>query len=873
MKENEHKSILELIYDWSLDRADWQRDAIRRVIQQVSITDSDFDELYNLLKNEVYQVDGAKLFKPLMLEHLPQLSRSSIPITLKSIKDIENLNQLVNGDSALEFAKTGLTVIYGDNGTGKSGYTRILKNVCRARHRESEILPNIYDDNCANNPKATIVYTDDANNDIEYDWEYSPNPDPILSNISIFDRKCGGVHLNNGNEIAYSPFGLDVPDKLARVCKELELRFKNKLSELDKNGATTFNNLPWDNSTNVYSIIKGLTGDCDIEAINNIAEMTQVELNREKELKEFLEKDPAIALKELKHKLCVLTRLSKFLNELERAFKDEEVVKLKKLQDGASNKRTQADNIAKVKLSSSLLPGVAETIWKKMWAAAKQYSDEVVYPRSKFPELAEESKCVLCQQELSEAALASLKEFERIIKDTSEQEAQLEEEKFETKKENLLDLCGAAAYSTILREVKLVSYSLYKKSRRFIASVRLRRFIIKKNFENQIFETVIPPLFIFPFSELRKKIAGIQDLIQKTEQFPDREKKEGLMQEMKELTARIELGKHLDMVENEIKRLKDISLINKCILSTKTNSITILGNKLADASITNQYRDKFSKEIISLVNNRVRVDVQRSGGSYGSPEYKVALFAAPKVNVRKVLSEGEQTCVALASFLSEIDITENKSAIVFDDPVNSLDHLWRSNVASRLILEAKKRQVVIFTHDLVFLNELQDMADAHSVSFSGSKLDRFSDSVGYVSNSLPWDGMGIKQKIDELEKQARELRRQRDENAILDGDYKDETRKFFSNLREAWEKAFEQVALGNTIIRFRSYINPKNMEKLCSFDREVHDSWQKGYKECCTYLKGHDTPSAIGSSMSDSSELLDKVNLLGTWVQSLKSKQ
>jgi len=44
---------------------------------------------------------------------------------LRAIHGAENVNALKAGER-LTFDKTGLTVVYGDNGSGKSGYARIL---------------------------------------------------------------------------------------------------------------------------------------------------------------------------------------------------------------------------------------------------------------------------------------------------------------------------------------------------------------------------------------------------------------------------------------------------------------------------------------------------------------------------------------------------------------------------------------------------------------------------------------------------------------------------------------------------------------------------------------------------------------------------
>ncbi len=41
---------LEIILEWSEDRPQWQRDALRRVVQQSSISDQDIEELTELCK-------------------------------------------------------------------------------------------------------------------------------------------------------------------------------------------------------------------------------------------------------------------------------------------------------------------------------------------------------------------------------------------------------------------------------------------------------------------------------------------------------------------------------------------------------------------------------------------------------------------------------------------------------------------------------------------------------------------------------------------------------------------------------------------------------------------------------------------------------
>ena len=85
--------------------------------------------------------------------------------------------------------------------------------------------------------------------------------------------------------------------------------------------------------------------------------------------------------------------------------------------------------------------------------------------------------------------------------------------------------------------------------------------------------------------------------------------------------------------------------------------------------------------------------------------HKLVLDLPVTKKLDEILSEGEQRAIALGSFLAEMHLANHLGGIVFDDPVSSLDHYRRKDVARRLVDEAKIRQVIILTHDTVFLGE------------------------------------------------------------------------------------------------------------------------------------------------------------------------
>ena len=114
------------ILQWSETRPVWQSDALRRLIVHGELTDENINELTALCK------DNSLASESLAQEHLGGQTTAAPTVALKKLSGTENVNALAEGQS-LTFIPKGVTIIYGDNGAGKSGYVRILKSACRAR--------------------------------------------------------------------------------------------------------------------------------------------------------------------------------------------------------------------------------------------------------------------------------------------------------------------------------------------------------------------------------------------------------------------------------------------------------------------------------------------------------------------------------------------------------------------------------------------------------------------------------------------------------------------------------------------------------------------------------------------------------------------
>ena len=182
-----------------------------------------------------------------------------------------------------------------------------------------------------------------------------------------------------------------------------------------------------------------------------------------------------------------------------------------------------------------------------------------------------------------------------------------------------------------------------------------------------------------------------------------------------------------------------------------------------------------------------------------------------------MISEGEFHAVALAAFLAEISISPTKSGIVFDDPVSSLDHLIRENVAKEFVTLAKDRQVVVFTHDLFFLVTLQDIADKENVPTHDQQVIRECSGPGVCHPDIPWEGLKTKDRIKNmnalLDKAEREYKKGIKE-------YEPLAEQLCKQMRLTVERAIEEVLMADIVRRYRRNIMASKVKELIKIRKE-----------------------------------------------------
>jgi len=864
-------TVLTDILEWSADRVAWQRDALRRIVTQGCITEHDVEELGRIClaqRGVTYPDNPAPDPKPLSIEHLPSRREEASRVQLIGLREIQGVNALA-ADQRMSFELDGLTIVFGYNGSGKSGYARILRSFCHARHRGEHILQDVFAHGDQPTPSATIDYSVAGSHRSET-WQEGQNPPVELGQISFFDADCAAVHVNEVNELAFTPFGLDVLPKLTAVCMQVSESIDLLIREQERNIPPSLLNPQAADGTRVRMMLNNLDKDSDIEVFRRLAELSQVESRRITELRETLGADPTTRAREIRN---TVTRLRRLLSNIERVADSlsAEVIQgiERKLQD-VITKKTTARVAAEMAFGEQPLSGVGEEVWQELWEAARNYSEQNAYPDQEFPFTGENARCVLCQQQLTPDAQRRLTYFETFIRADTQQAVERAETELSRALVGIQNLIvGHGAFIEFLSDLPEDQYTLKLSIRRFHGIAwRIRRAVL--NSCRDLIWRAPCALPASPLPELSDLILTMLRRAAELERAAVEGERLALIDEKNELLARQWLAGILDDVEAKITRERMLYALNNASGNAVTTGITRKSSELADTYVTDVLRGRLTTEIGNLGAEYLRVEFDSPGGRLGQKRFKISLEGAPdNTEVRHVLSEGEFRCIALAGFLAELSTEQSGSALIFDDPVCSLDHQWRRKVALRLVQLASERQVIVFTHDIVFLTELVGYCTARGTRLQQSYLCRGPEQPGECIDGVPWVAMKVSSRIGHLKswlQTAETMRRRQGSEA-----YESEARRIYGRLREAWERAVEEVLLNGVVIRFDYAIHTQQLNGLSDITDDDIQAICEGMTKSSRFV--HDEAVAVADPVPDPDELRQDINNLETWIGQVRQRR
>lgn len=216
-------SIEEEIASWLNLRPDW----LRVLAAHILVADADVAFIDSLAADLVAK---KKLSPPASFtaKDLPTSASTGAHVDLLSIGELVNVNALADGGS-LAFGASGLTVIYGDNGSGKSGFARLVKDAVGARHQQ-EILPNAFNPSAPKEQSAVISYSVNGENRT---LTWPKGIDAELRQVHFYDEACGDHYLVNDTELSYRPSALKLLDKLVEATDLLRGALDRELAQVE----------------------------------------------------------------------------------------------------------------------------------------------------------------------------------------------------------------------------------------------------------------------------------------------------------------------------------------------------------------------------------------------------------------------------------------------------------------------------------------------------------------------------------------------------------------------------------------------------------------------------------------------------------------
>ena len=406
-------ALEELIVRWSKERPAWQREVMRRTATGDLLSDEDYDRL---VEDIVVPDPGAEV--AFGLEHLPKAAAEDPSVQLISIAKTEHVNALAS-DQPLTFEPNGLTIVYGGNGSGKSGYARLLKRITRARHQE-EVLSDVFRDTATEKPIASLSIRI-GNQDEAITW---PEPTrPELQRMLFYDGACRDAYIAAESDFPYRPSALIVMDGLISACVAVRSRIDTRLDE----NARSAMPLPVVGDevkiTKAGKFLDQLSGSTPADSLDELISRfdrlpeTVGELKAEEAL--LRNTDTSKERQSLTRQAEKLDALHKHIEKLHAVLGDDGLAalqetsgRLKALQEGAS--------LLAQSFASEPLPGVGSSPWKALWESARRFSEEQAYPERAFPVVEAESRCVLCQQTLDSESRDRLSKFETFVKDDTQ---------------------------------------------------------------------------------------------------------------------------------------------------------------------------------------------------------------------------------------------------------------------------------------------------------------------------------------------------------------------------------------------------------------------------------------------------------------------
>jgi archaellum component FlaC len=855
-------SVLTEICDWAVNKLQyWEQIALDKILSGVQFKDLDYEELLQYLLEDADLAEQEEARPEL---HFPNRTddkhKPRAPVRLLRISNLRNVNALVP-DQTLTFCPS-LTAIYGGNGSGKSGFARVLG--CAGFTRgDKEVLPDVTQPIDEELMIVADIEIADRGSHKSIHYEIG-GPCSELASFYVFDSTSVQAHLTESNAFSFSPAGLSRLTQLADVTDSVRDRLKGRIEEYSQEHQ--FDTLFQGNSE-VSELVASLGPDTDIDELCQLAALSPEEKEQidklDLKIAQLKTQDIPSQIEELKQRIEDLDSLIGRLREAQKGLSDQKSEEIRAAVKTCVDCQKAAQQMSIGQFKSEHFAKIGSDVWYKFIAAAKALADAEEGREKAYPQHGD--RCLLCRQPLTSDAINLLLRLWEFLEGEAQRSLEEAQDCLKEKQEAVgvinLDFFGDENVShRYLQEYKA---EMLQKVETFLSACRRRRETMQEITTSPSRDVELAPLPSNGIPELESIIKSLRSDLEKLEAKDPTEEITGLEQQKLRLEHRVLLGEHLSEIEKYVQKRKWAQRADR--VGGSTRRITRKYNQLFNRLVTERYIELFEQTLDKLGRPlEVSIDTR---GRKGEVYKQIALKSHPSVEEAppdKVLSEGEKRAVALADFLTEVALDTTSSGVILDDPVTSLDLEWREVIASILASEADRRQVIVFTHDLPFLYHLKKHSQEEGVDIATHWIKRGTDGKpGYVfldnSPALEREYRSSK-RAREIYKKAKDAPAEEQEALLREG---------FGALRTSYEAFIIFRLFNEVIMRFDERISFGRLKDIV-WDEQIAEDVIDACERLSRYIEGHLHSDAFAAQKPTPKTLIEEIQAFDALNKRLK---
>lgn len=780
---------------------------------------------------------------------------------LTKLENVQGVNALTENQT-IDFS-SNLTIVYGANGSGKSGYVRLLKKAFYSKVEE-DILPNVHLESGHKIVNAKFTF---KSNKKDIRLPYSQKDKAEFEQFAVFDGKGIFKQLAERNEFEFRPAGLSFFAEYANAVIRVEEKLKSDIST--KNLGNTVDSLSvlFEGESEIKTIVQNLNAQTNIDDLKKHTPFSDEDKTEKKKIQKQYD-ELLLASKGKEKELKNLEAIKKQLGEnktlietLNKYFEGDYLTKIKDAISDCITKTASAKAEGIESFKTDKIEAVGTKEWKNFIVAAeafakKQKSENEVYPESG-------DNCILCQQPLSEDAEKLIINYRRFIKSVAEENAKKAQEAIEKVKQTFeklsFDLFPKDSTLTAWLNEKYPN-ELEALKKKLSEQKTLAQNIISDIQNKTANKRAEIEISTVQHANIEKAIDESIRVIQEDEQAKQLAK---LLKAKTLLEHKEKFNTHFSKLETYVNNQVWLKKAEKA--NFEKRKITDTEKTLSNKYFNQKYIDVFNDECRNL-NGNFGIEINHTG-SAGKSYRELKLKGT---NPNAVLSEGEQKVIAIADFLAEMQLSEINKGIILDDPVTSLDEKRKSEIAERLVIESSRKQVVVFTHDLVFVSslighckDLNIINQCHWIeNVDGSQPGKI-----WVNNIPSFEKeYKTSDKARCYYNEARTLPPETREDKIKNG---------FAALRTSYEALVVFGLFNGVVQRFKERVSVDSLGTVVFNDdlrRKVLDS----FHQCCRYMEGHshsDKHSYEKPSLGDLNEEIQRFDEINKEIKKIKANQ